>query len=404
MKQRIRQLIKQCGKAVAHRAPRLAASRWGRALKAAGREIMPPPPPPPTKPKPKPTLAPAPTSAPTAPVPPVNAVPSAEEASPPPPVPVAAKVEPAPPKPPPPVGRDDLAPRIERLVGAEPGTSADLVLCCAFTGRHHIVRQIVSEAVLNRERNVHWMLTGSTDEDAAFIETLAATTGRVTGFVCENRPLGRKWQTCMHTAFSHFRSPLYGIVGSDDIVSHTLIAYIIDTHRAAVSVPSSAAFVPSLYCSLEWLVAHIDARSDLALGIVRCNYEYSSTFQPLGAGRFYTRAFIEECNGIIFESDKERQLDDRGFFEIRDRRKHIEYYTMEDGPLISVKGDWAQLNSFDALLDAPTVDVREFTFEGYRLLERTVGDSTRRFLFKPPKSEAQIVPFTVDDAFFVTPT
>ena len=395
MKQRIRGFIKRIAHACARRSPRLASSRWGRALRAAAREISPPPPPAPrpaTRKPARPAFAPEPppsVEAETAPEQPTPSEPGMEQ---------SAEAVPQPDL----VDRDSLAPRTDRFVGSEPGAAADLVLCCAFTGRHHIIRQVVAEAISDRSRSIHWMLAGSTDEDAAFIETLAATTGRVTGFVCENRPLGRKWQTCLHTAFRHFRAPLYGIIGSDDIASHALLGYIIDTHRAAMSVPSSAAFVPSLYCTLEWLVAHVDPRSDLAPGIVRCNYEYSSTFQPLGAGRFYTRAFLEECGGIIFDSDKDRLLDDRGFFEIRDRRKHIEYFTMEDGPLISVKGEWAQLNSFDALLEAPTVDVCEFTFEGYRLLRRTLSGSTLRFLFKPPRLEPQIVPISGENAFFTT--
>jgi len=367
-------IAKKTAKILVRRFPRLAKSRYGQAAKAAGKILLAPKPP---KHKQH-----------TPPVHPVvnsNAIPDLIHAQ----LTTIERPEVLPlsfdksaSNTPIVFTRDEIAKPIHDFTEATCGPKADLVLCCAFKGRQELVRKIIHESLSDPSLKISWMLTGSTPEDAAFIYALASSTGRVAGFICANRPLGRKWQSCVQRAHQYYDAPLFGIVGSDDIVSHRLLGHIIRKHRKNYETKKLSQFMPALYCSLEWLVCHIDPLAPLSPNIVRCNYEYSTTFQPLGAGRFYTREFLEDCGGIIFESDKNRLLDDRGYFEVCQRNGHIEYYTMEDGPLICVKGKWTQLNSFDALLDAPTVDLQEFTFEGYALLKESLDPSTLKYLFQ----------------------
>ena len=114
-----------------------------------------------------------------------------------------------------------------------------------------------------------------------------------------------------------------------------------------------------------------------------------SAFQPLGAGRFYTRGFLDSCGGTIFDSTLDRLLDDRGFQRIIDQGGSVEYFSIEDGPLISVKGDWGQMNAFDAFLEADTLVLDEFSFAGQALLRESLSSATFRFLAKQDRMAPQ---------------
>ena len=122
---------------------------------------------------------------------------------------------------------------------------------------------------------------------------------------------------------------------------------------------------------------------------MRCSYRLQSAFQPLGAGRFYTRGFLESCGGTIFDSTLDRLLDDRGFQRIIDQGGSVEYFSIEDGPLISVKGDWGQMNAFDAFLEADTLVLDEFSFAGQALLRESLSSATFRFLAKQDRMAPQ---------------
>jgi hypothetical protein len=259
----------------------------------------------------------------------------------------------------------------------------ELVICCAFTGRHRILELIVDETLKSvRSGSIRWMLSGSSPEDEAFIRALAERTRRVSGFICENKPLGRKWQTCMKFASLFYKAELYGITGSDDIISTKLIEYLIDQNKYNIEITENPDFLPSMYGTLEWLICHINGKQPLVPEIIKCNYAYESAFEPLGAGRFYTRSFIEECEGIIFDSSLNRLLDDRGYFELRNRGRLLEYYSVEEGPLISVKGDWGQMNPVSDFLAANTLALEEYTFEGYDMLSKCLSRGAHDFLFK----------------------
>ena len=279
------------------------------------------------------------------------------------------------------------APSVDAPMNQE---ACELVMCCAFSGRHRVLRRVIEESLAAQAgRAVRWMLAGSTTEDHAFIEAMAKTTGRVAGFVCENRPLGRKWRHCMILAGRYYDAEIYGITGSDDIISSRLIDHVIGRFRSDSASGLGWNYLPSLYAGMEWLVAITDDSQASFPQIIRCCYGYDAVFQPLGAGRFYTRPFLREVDFEIFDSRLERLLDDRGYFEVCDRGKLIDYYTIEDGPIISVKGNWPQLNKVDDILSAPQLDPREFSFEGCSLIRNSVSLSTFRYLFKPSRIGAQ---------------
>lgn len=260
------------------------------------------------------------------------------------------------------------------------GVQCEIVLCCSFLGRHSVLEQVITESLTGKHAGgIRWMLTGSTDEDLEFIRSMADRTGQVAGFVCENKPLGRKWQTCIQHALHYFDAELYTVNGSDDILSRQLLDFIVERHSA--NRAKSDTFTPSLYCTNEWLVYSSVGRYQPML--LKCGYKYDTAFQPVGSGRFYTRSFLDSVQGVIFDSRQQRTLDAYGFFKVWDTGGQVEYYSVEDGPFISVKGEWEQLNSLDAFFQVPTLSINEFAFEGYPLLREALHPETFEQLFQP---------------------
>jgi len=280
-----------------------------------------------------------------------------------------------------------------------------LVMCCAFLGRHRLLRHVVSEALASRYGvEIYWMLVGSTPEDLLFIQSLGRTTGRVAGFVAANNPLGAKWQAAVRYAGVYFESDLVGITGSDDIVSHALVDRIIDMREADVSLSRNNRLVrPALYGTQEWLLLVSGDQFREVPQLIRCNYSLEQGFEPLGAGRFYTAEFLKEVDYTIFEGNQNRCLDDRGYFSVRDRQRQVAYYGAEEGCLISVKGNWEQLNKLADILHAPQVTCREFSFEGYGLLEQQLSRPTREHLFRTGRIAFQL-PFSAPAVGVVHPS
>jgi hypothetical protein len=221
------------------------------------------------------------------------------------------------------------------------------------------------------------MLAGSSDEDRGFMERLAGETGRVSGLVCDNAPLGRKWQTCVRAAHRLYNADLYAITGSDDILSHRLIEHVVRSREADLAKPAGVG--PDFYCVTGWLV-HGEAPGFDPM-LLKCSYRWEKAFQPLGAGRFYSRQFLDRVSGLVFDSGRARGLDGRGYGLVRELGGLVAYCTVEDGPVVSIKGEWEQLNRLETFFRVDTLLIEECSFEGYRLLRASLHPETFARLF-----------------------
>lgn len=301
----------------------------------------------------------------------------------------APKPEPEPEIAPPPevVGERDLAEPEGPVILCSGGTvghglletarvECSLAVCCAFSGRHEVLELVVRES-LHADASVRWMLAGSSDADRRFIERMAAETGRVSGLVCANSPLGRKWQTCVRTAHRLYDADLYAITGSDDILSHRLIEHVVRAREKDLAGPAGVS--PDLYCVSAWLV-HGEAPGYDPM-LLKCSYRWEKAFQPLGAGRFYSRGFLDRVGGLVFDSGLARGLDACGYRLIREREGLVAYCGVEDGPVVSIKGEWEQLNRLETFFRVDTLLIEECSFEGYRLLRASLHPETFARLF-----------------------
>jgi hypothetical protein len=258
-----------------------------------------------------------------------------------------------------------------------------LVICCAFTGRHQVLAAAIQESFSSKySPEIEWVLCGTTTEDLLFIETMQKTTNKVSGLIYENHPLGRKWQSCISFAGKFYDSRFYAIVGSDDIISADLINYIIEQDNLYES-KSPMEERPILYATANWIVM-VNDQSNFALGqIFQCKILPSEYFQPIGAGRFYKGSFLKEIDFQIFDTNRERLLDDLGYYTVKELNKSIHLYSIKDGLLISIKGSWRQLNTIKDFFDAKkTLELTEFSFDGVDFIHKKCSLATYDFLFK----------------------
>lgn len=245
------------------------------------------------------------------------------------------------------------------------------VVCCAFYGRYDILDLVVEEGTADNDgANVLYCLVGSTDDDRTFLEKVTRKNPNVFGVIAENHPVGRKWQTSVQAAYQMCDFELLGITGSDDILASSLLKNVLVRHRENVKNSGDGYLLPALYATLEWLIFAKGAKQQYTPQMVKCTYKLGTAIMPIGGGRFYSRAFIEKVNGILFDVKRDKLLDDKGFELINAMGMGVEYYEVTEGSVFNVKGDWIQMNEFDAIASATTVDVQEYSFEGYNLLKK----------------------------------
>ncbi len=287
----------------------------------------------------------------------------------------------------------------ENVVFRSDKHSCEVVICCAFTGRYSILKTAILESFGgDNPTDVMWVLVGTTAEDMQFIEAMTITTGRVHGIWHENQPLGKKWQTSVDYAVENIDFELLAIAGSDDIISNVLIKHALDQHgkvTTAENYETGEIEIQKIgmYYINNWLVASTSKYSNITPTIVSCTQLKSDYFIPLGAGRFYTGEFLQAVSGDIFDVELSRLLDDKGYHKLSEAGFAGLCIALEPYPLISVKGEWAMLNSTkDIFLATRAINTVEYTFEAASVLKTALSEPTYNYLFpsKPLNFEWQV--------------
>lgn len=277
--------------------------------------------------------------------------------------------------------------------------SSSLVICCAFTGRYEILTQSIAESFNSVYReNIRWFLCGSNKQDCDFITRMQEeTNGKVSGIIWRNNPLGEKWQACVSFAKQFYDAELYAITGSDDVLSSKLIDTIIDKHTISINAVTkqldSKDTIPALYCTDQWTLACLNENDSYSPTFIKCQIRHNGYFIPLGAGRFYSKSFLESVKFNIFDESLNSCLDDYGYLIIKNRGLNVSFYTPEDGLLLSVKGDWAQMNSVGAIVDSTTIKTEESSIHEYKNMLNSLSTLSCVSLFK---DDAQYTHFTWD--------
>ena len=260
---------------------------------------------------------------------------------------------------------------------------ANIVLICAFIDRYDILSVAINETLkpkLENPLSIKWVLVGSTEKDFEFIAKKSMETKNVCGFLTNNSPLGGKWQAAVKASRKIYSADLYGIIGSDDIMTNSLLNNIFSQYKKdrlqgrKLNLP-----VPSLIAPTEWIMVAC-RNNNLGPNIFRCNYKLNNYQQPLGAGRFYSKDCLTSLNNLIFDGRRENNLDTRGWNLIKAKSLSTTYYNLTHGILASIKGPWVSLNSADAIEKSDTVCVEEYSFKGIRHLKASFSEQTLNFI------------------------
>lgn len=136
-----------------------------------------------------------------------------------------------------------------------------------------------------------------------------------------NHPLGNKWQLGVNQARKLNADPLI-ICGSDDILQNNYVekcCRIIDKEYDFIGLKS-------------WYVYDL---------IKLYHFQYLARM-PLGGGRAYSKAFLDSIDWRLFDTSKDRHLDDLGWnkVEYNKARKWI----INDPLILSIKGNWPVMN------------------------------------------------------------
>lgn len=274
--------------------------------------------------------------------------------------------------------KKNLPPKLETFSLILPNHKKEktlLVIICAFTKRYEILAQSIKESFNSHySSDIRWVLCGSTQDDFTFIKTIQHEMGhKISGILWNNNPLGEKWQAAVSFAKECYNSELYAITGSDDILSSGLLNSIIKLHLSNKKPPAA-------YCTRQWTIGCFNQTDGSFPGYIRCTQKQTDYFIPIGAGRFYTDSFLKTVNYKIFDETLERCLDDYSYLKIKELNLDVHFYSPAEGLLLSIKGNWAQMNSINAILQASSINSQEYSIKEYPYLQQNLSESTLNYL------------------------
>lgn len=156
---------------------------------------------------------------------------------------------------------------------------------------------------------------------------------------CPNNPLGYKWQMGVNVAKKFNPNPFI-VNGSDDILGIDFI------ENACRMIRDGFHFI-GLY---RWYILHS--------GILYL-YDYNAEM-PLGGGRCYSGEMLKELNYKLFDTQRDKHLDDYAWKHIRGvfKMKAMVRDVVKEGlQVVSIKGNWDMLNPFNKFAGSTNVTV-----------------------------------------------
>lgn len=148
-----------------------------------------------------------------------------------------------------------------------------------------------------------------------------------------NSPLGEKFQRGVNIAKVLKADPLI-INGSDDILGLDFI------ERACAAVSDGVDFI-GLY---HWHILH---------NKVLYHFKYNARL-PLGGGRVFSKRALDSMKWKLFDTSRNKHLDDLAFANVTRQvtldKIFPDYLNDRGFNIISIKGDWQTMNSFDRIM------------------------------------------------------
>ena len=257
----------------------------------------------------------------------------------------------------------------------------EILMVTAFTAdRIELLEDIILES-FESDVQVSWLIVGSSQNDMQFIEKMTLKyPNKVCGFLEKNNPLGKKWQSVIY-ASEEVEFDLLGITGSDDLVFKETYNNIIKRFKFLNNNNKGNNNI-GLFCFNDWYVI---AEKNLS----NAQY-YNNSFQPVGAGRFYTKKFLQKINYELFHVDINKLLDDKGYYQIERNGYYYDLLnTKEDGGFISIKLG-SEINSYKDIINSENIIITDkhntvlkkiISIKNY---EKYVDETTQEKLVKEP--------------------
>lgn len=162
-----------------------------------------------------------------------------------------------------------------------------------------------------------------------------------------NNPLGNKWQVGVDVARRLKADPLI-INGSDDILCPE--------------------FFTKSYKLLEQGKHFIGLKSWYVYDLKKIHHFNYTALLPLGGGRVYSKTILEKIDYRLFDTRKNRHLDDLGWWNIARFSQGIEI--LSEPLILSVKGDWHVMNPLEKMFVSKNARLVDTIYDPASILEK----------------------------------
>lgn len=174
------------------------------------------------------------------------------------------------------------------------------------------------------------VLVLSKPQEAAYFRS--AFKSDITIVLKANQPLGAKWQAGVEAARNINADPLI-ITGSDDILSKDFVEIACEGMKEHYDFLGLR----------QWYVKRPDEDKVY-------HFRYGN-FMPLGGGRVYSQSILNKLNHLLFDTVKEKHLDDLGWIGVESKSVFSSADCTGSGmEILSIKGNWPVMNTFDKMI------------------------------------------------------
>jgi hypothetical protein len=214
--------------------------------------------------------------------------------------------------------------------------SCDAVVVIAAHRRTEILVQVVNNLLSFHdtalETSLSVVVCVSSVDDAELLDSGVGDNKSLHIIRCANLPLGNKWQQAVE--YSKLLSPQALIIcGSDDLLSYSYLSACLG------NINHSDEW--ALCAPAQWHM--VDANSQ----VFAVRYKASGATRILGSGRVYSREFMKQINWKLFDRYLDSGLDYRGLSMVHNRGEDKLHIISMQFTVMSVKGNWAMLNTLD---------------------------------------------------------
>lgn len=234
----------------------------------------------------------------------------------------------------------------QHFKGQDVKLNPSVALLVATHNRNDLLHQVVDEFFAARgDVNLACVLVFSESAEADnFLEGSLHSESCLV-LLCPNEPLGNKWQEGVQAA-SELAPEHLLISGSDDIIKHDFIA-----HALALFRDNRELCFIGVSC---WTVQLKNQ------ACYRACYEASKFGQTrvLGAGRFYSKSFLESLKWNLFHRVFESGLDVKAELKLNalsNGRKVV--FSDQPHYVVSRKGGWDMKTPFSSMVSAPGISL-----------------------------------------------